>query len=166
MRYRRPGCVALVALSLSCGSKAKPKTDDQVPTAEGRATSRELLTKIGPARGLQAKNKDVALPSTSVKWRYVVPMDGDNAVVAGELAGEAIALRTEDGGRTWTTLRAQVDGGALITYSVAADKTLVMAVAHRKIPKKVVKDEIPPIDGLTLYFQTPGEKISAFESRG
>ncbi len=148
-----------------CHKTEPPKVDEQVPTNEGRATSRELLTKIGTARGLQVKNKDIGNPSTTVKWTYVAPLDADSGVVGGTMAGQGVALRTEDGGRSWLTVRTQdLDGASLVSYAVGADKTLVIAVARRQIPKKLVKGEVPPIDRLTLYFQSPDDKISA-ESR-
>jgi hypothetical protein len=152
-------------LALSCHKKEVAKPDEQVPTTEGRATSRELLTKIGTARALQSKDKEAGNPSTAVKWTFVAPLDADSAVVGGQLPGVGVAVRTEDGGRSWTTVHTEdLDGASLITYSVGADKTLVISVARRQIPKKLVKGDIPPIDRLSLYFQSPGEKISA-ESR-
>jgi hypothetical protein len=165
--FARLGPLALSLASFVGGCHCHPddtKKDNpnQAATVEGRATSRELLTKVGTARAVQAKNKEVHVPSTSVKWNYVAPLDDESAVLGGTLPGTGVSLRTEDGGRSWTSLEALVDGSSLITYGVAADKTLVISVAKRQIPKKKLeKDQLPPIDTLTLYFQTPGDKLSA-----
>ncbi len=169
-RPRRPlaGTALLVTsvfVSNGCSSCGKPKElpkEPEHPAAEGGATSHELLTKVGLARALSTKSKD-SMPSTSTKWPRVFPLDAQSAVLGGEIENGAVALKTNDGGRTWAALKVGVEPGALLTYSVGADKTVVVSIAKRQVPKKkLLKDAVPPIDTVTLFFGAPDDtKLSA-----
>jgi hypothetical protein len=155
----------LVGGSSGCSSCGKPKElpkEPEHPASEGGATSHELLTKVGLARALATKSKDT-MPSTSTHWPRVFPIDGQSAILGGEIENGAVALRTDDAGRTWTSLKVPIEPGSLLSYSVGADKTVVIAVAKRQIPKKKLpKDAVPPIDTLTLFFGPPDDtKLSA-----
>ncbi len=146
----------------SCGKVKDLAREPEHPAAEGGATSHELLTKVGLARALATKSKDL-MPSTATKWSRIFPIDTQSAVLGGSIENGAVALRTTDGGRTWASLKVPVEQGALLTFSVGADKTVVVAIATRQLPKKKLpKDVLAPIDTLTLYFGSPDDtKLSA-----
>ncbi|AUX47892.1 hypothetical protein SOCE26_094180 [Sorangium cellulosum] len=120
----RATAIALVAL-LAVGCKKKEKEAPiHVPPPQGAASADELTTAIGQARGLNS-----ALAPTSTRWRRVFVLDDKHAVVAGEIETEAIALVTENAGRTWRALRRPREGWS--TWSVGQDGTTVLAVGPR-----------------------------------
>ncbi|WP_437674321.1 hypothetical protein [Sorangium sp. So ce131] len=116
--------IALAAL-LSVGCKKREKEAPiHVPPPQGAASADELTTAVGQARGLNS-----ALAPTSTRWRRVFVLDEKRAVVAGEIETEAIALVTENAGRTWRALRRPREGWS--TWSVGQDGTTVLAVGPR-----------------------------------
>jgi hypothetical protein len=113
--------VALVACS------SKKKEDESVPPpppARGAASTDELTTLLGSARGLDEK-----LAPTSVRWTRVVALDEKRAVLAGEVANDTVALFTEDGGATWRSLKAERDAWA--SWGMGMDGTIVLAAGGR-----------------------------------
>ncbi|WP_438033532.1 hypothetical protein [Sorangium sp. So ce204] len=124
---RRAAATALAALTallaLGCGKKEKaaPIT---VPPPPGAASSDELTTAIGQARGI-----DSALAPSSTRWRRAFVLDERRAVVTGEVENEAIALVTENAGRTWRSLRRVREGWS--TWSVGGDGATVLTTGPR-----------------------------------
>ena len=146
----------------ACGKAKDLIKEGEHPRSEGGATSHELLTKVGLARALSTHSKDT-LPPTVTKWTRVFPLDASSALLGGAIENQALMLRTNDGGRSWSAYFAAAPPGSLVSYTVGADKSAVIAVAQRQIPKnKLPKGKVAPIDTLTLFFQ-PGDdpKLSA-----
>lgn len=169
MKARRETWIAglscLLAAASGAGCKPKPQPNaDAGPPIEGNSNARELMTKIGQGKAPQQKNKDVHLPGTGLVWTTVVPQDATNGFIGGVGPTEASILRTEDAGKSWTTYLVDIDPLQIPSFSAAADRTMVMALAKRQAPKKPLpKGELAPIDTLQIYFQD-GDKLSAVSS--
>jgi hypothetical protein len=136
-----PGC--------SCGKNDAPPPPQEIPVNEGRATAQELLTTLGPAKGLES-----TAASTSIKWARVVG-DGDRVLLGGAIANEAVAIISDNAARNWKSLKAPAPD--LAAWSVGADGTVVLALTRRAKPKVAPKKgELPPIDSLSVLFAAPG----------
>src|SRR6185295_15651377 len=98
---RRAAVVALSALILlGCGKKKEEEAPIPPPPPQGAASSDELSTGLGQARGL-----DEQLAPTSARWLRAFMLDDKRAVITGEVVNETIALITDDGGKTWKSMR-------------------------------------------------------------
>lgn len=111
-------------LFCSCGKKKEQEAPIAVAPPPGAATSNELTTGIGQARGLPE-----GLAPATTKWRRVFVLDERRAVITGDTPTETVALLTDDGGRSWRALRGDRDAWA--NWSLGADGTLVMATGAR-----------------------------------
>ena len=119
---------ALLALGLlaagGCGKKKEEATPIAQPPPTGAASSDQLSTLLGSARGL-----DEGLAPTSVTWTHVIAIDEKHALIAGELVNTTIALVTSDGGATWKSFKADRDAWA--SWAVGADGAIVLAGGGR-----------------------------------
>ncbi|MGK4001290.1 hypothetical protein WMF31_01595 [Sorangium sp. So ce1036] len=143
--------VLIAVLPLGCKKKEKQEPIN-VPPPPGAASSDELTTAVGPARGLSS-----TLAPTSTRWKRVFVLDDKRAVVAGETEDEAIALVTENAGRTWRSLRRPRDGWS--AWSVGADGSIVLAVGSRAPgrSKDVDGAALPPEEEPINLFFAPSE---------
>jgi hypothetical protein len=133
------------ALALGCNTKKK-EPPVEAPLPRGGASVDELSTGIGLARGL-----DVALVPTSTEWRQLIVLDASRAVLAGDIAGEAIAIRTEDAGKTWRAFRSPAQGWS--AWGMGLDGTLVLATGTIEKPKVALPaGQRAPIDSAALLF--------------
>ncbi len=128
--FPRARCAAaLLALAVvaggcsSCGKK-ETQSDPAPPPPRGAASSDELTTTLGSARGL-----DEELAPTSTKWKRVFVLDDKRALLAGEVTTETVALFTDDGAKTWRSLRADRD--AWSNWSVSMDGTIALGLGAR-----------------------------------
>jgi hypothetical protein len=134
----------LCAAAMGCGKKKEDKPIS-APPARGSASIDQLSTGLGIARGI-----DATLAPTSTEWRRVLVIDDKQAVLAGDAAGEAIALITTDAGKTWRSLRTERD--AWSSWAFGADGTTVLVTGAREQPK--VKTQAPQalLEATRLYF--------------
>jgi hypothetical protein len=141
----------------ACGKQNDAPAAVDVPAPPNVSTPRDIGTKIGNGRALEAGTVDI---STATRWTRVVPLEGSKAALGGGVEGTATAMTTVDGGRSFKAHSTPVTGEP--TWSVGGDGSLVLAVAKRRIPKRALaKGAIAPIDSLTLQFAPLGEKLSA-----
>lgn len=158
---RRTRAALLTFLCLTgcskCGKEQPPPDPIGVPAPPRVTTQQEIGTEIGGGRALDVGAVEV---STSMRWSRLVT-DKDRAVLAGDVDGDACAISTKDGGRTFAPFCTKSDR-PLLTWSVGADGTAVLTTARRLIPKTTPpKGQLPPIDTLTFFFAAPDQKISA-----
>jgi hypothetical protein len=126
LRGNAPAVVALTALLLAgCGKKKDEEQPVPPPPVRGAASSDELNTQVGSARGL-----DEALAPTSVVWTHVFAIDDKRALITGEVVNATVALLTEDGGATWRSLKSDRD--AWSTWAVGAGGAIVLGVGARE----------------------------------
>lgn len=93
----------LCALGAGCQKKKEETPPIPPPPPRGAASLDQLTTGLGLAKGLDSK---LAPPSMQVEHVYV--LDDKRAILAGGVAGgEAIALFTQDAGKTWTSFRTE-----------------------------------------------------------
>jgi hypothetical protein len=150
-------CAALAGCK-GCGKNEDNQPPIGVPAPPRVATQQDIGTEIGNGRILDTGATDV---STSMKWSRIVPLTKEQAVIAGDVEGEACALATKDGGRSFFAYCTKIDM-PLVTWSVGSDGTAVLSTARRQIPKNPPKEgTLPPVDTLTFYFAAPGQKLSA-----
>jgi hypothetical protein len=123
--------LAALVCSCSCDKKDEEKPESVEPPPPGGASSDVVATNIGTGLGLAAD-----LAPTSTIWEKVWSLGDKIAVVAGRAHEESIALRTTDGGRTWTALRTASDD--YVSWNAALDGAVVMVGGPRK------KGPIPP----------------------
>ncbi len=117
--------IGLAALLLAgCGKKKEEEPALAPPPARG-ASSDELNTQIGSARGL-----DEALAPTSVVWSHVFAIDERRALITGEVVSSTVALLTDDGGATWHSLKSDRD--AWSTWAVGGAGVIVLGVGARE----------------------------------
>jgi len=149
------GLLLAVASSSGCSKKNDDPGPLDIPPPPGRANLQALTTDVGEGRGLDAQ-----IAPTSVSWKRVVPIDTERALLAGETTGEAYAVMTTDAGRSFTGMSAKVTGTPV--WTLGEDGTVVLAEWRRQIPKRPLpKDTLPPIDTLTVYFGSLGQKLAA-----
>lgn len=133
----------------SCKKNDGPIDPPSIPMNEGRATSQELLTTVGAAKGLEATQA-----STAIKWSRVVG-DGDRVLLGGWHANEAVAIVSDNGAKTWKSLKTPAPD--LATWSVAKEGTVVLSLWRRAKPKTAPpKGQKPPIEALAVIFAGPG----------
>ncbi len=107
----------------SCGKKGE-ETPVPPPPTRGAATSDEFSNGLGQARGLAEE-----LAPTSAKWRRVFALDDKRLILAGDTPDLAIALLTDDGGRTWNAVKGPRD--AWCTWSALIDGSLALGTGAR-----------------------------------
>jgi len=108
-----------------------------------------VSTGLGTGRGL-----DAHLAPTSTRWDGVVAWGDKMAVITGHSMDQAIALRTDDGGRSWQALKAPAEDSA-IRWGVAADGTVVLALGQRGKAKR--QGGTGPIESMKLAFAKPAD---------
>ncbi len=113
-----------VATVAGCGKKKDEEPAIPAPPPRGAASSDELTTLLGSARGL-----DEGLAPTSVRWTRVFVIDDKRVLLAGEVVNEAVALLTTDGGATWRSLKNESD--AWSSWGVTMDGAIVLGVGAR-----------------------------------
>jgi hypothetical protein len=118
---------ALAALSTGGCSKREKEQPINVPPPQGAASTDELSTGIGQARGLSS-----ALAPTSTRWQRAFVLDDKRAILTGEIETASIALVTGDAGRTWRSLRREREGWS--TWSVGEGGVMALAVGPRASP--------------------------------
>ena len=126
---------ALVAALGSSGVGCEKKKETPVipaPVAPGAASTDELLTGLGSAKGLPAE-----LAPTSTEWRRALVLDDKRALLFGDVAGKSLALVTKDGGRTFRTIEAPA--ADFTTWSAGANGTLAAAFGTRAQPKAALR---------------------------
>lgn len=106
-----------------CG-KDKPAPPLELPLPLGAASSNELSTGLGLARGLPE-----GIAPSSTKWTRIFVLDDRRAVLTGDVASETIALSTDDAGRSWRSLRTEREGWT--SWAVGADGAIVLAAGTR-----------------------------------
>lgn len=155
---------ALLALSMvsivGCDSCKKEKAQPDpigVPAPPRVTTQQEIGTEIGNGRVLDTPGTEI---STSMRWTRQFT-DKDTAILAGDVEGEACAIVSTDGGRSFSPYCTKVDS-PILTWSVGEDGTAVLTAARRQIPKTAPKGgALPPIDTLSFFYAAPGQKLSA-----
>lgn len=130
--------------AIGCGKKKEEKPI-AAPPPKGAASIDELTTGLGVGRGL-----DPNLAPTSVDFRRVFVLDDKRAILAGDVANEAIALETIDAGKTWRSLRTERD--AWSSWSVGADGAAVLTTGAREQPKLKTQPPRAPADAMKLFF--------------
>lgn len=91
----------LLVLGAGCQKKKEEKPIIPPPPPRGAASLDQLTTLLG-----QAKAIDTKLAPPSMKVEHVYVLDDKRAILAGGVAGgEAIALMTQDAGKSWTSYR-------------------------------------------------------------
>lgn len=130
-----------------CG-KGKEDKPIAAPPPRGAASVDELSTGLGVARGLDAN-----LAPTSTVWRRVFVFDDKRAVLAGDVASDAVALITVDAGKTWRSLRTERD--AWSTWGIGADGTLALTTGTREQPRTKTQTPQAPLETTRLFFAPP-----------
>jgi hypothetical protein len=133
-------------LTLDACKKKKEEAETIAPPPAGGASLEIVQTGIGAGVAL-----DSALAPTSTQWEQVFVLDDTHAVVVGRSLDVAIALRTDDGGRSWVALKA--DAGDAHGWGVGADGALVLATGRRAKP--AAKGKPAPIEKVQLFFAGP-----------
>jgi len=157
-RSSAPLLAALVAVAVvGCGGKKGDEQPMDIPAPPNVATQKDIGTEIGNGRVLETGSVDI---STTLELNRLVPFEKDKAVIAGTTNDLAIALVTMDGGRSFNAFSQKSPG--ILSWGVGGDGTVVLTSARRQIPKKPLpKDQVAPIDTITFFFGTPGEKLGA-----
>lgn len=137
----------VIAATPGCGKKKEDKPIP-APPPRGAASIDELSTGLGIARGLDAN-----LAPSSTEWRRVFVLDDKRAILAGDIANEAIALVTADAGKTWRSYRAERD--AWSSWSVGAEGTAVLTSGAKEQPKVKTQPPKAPAESVRLFFAPP-----------
>lgn len=139
--------VALAAACLGasgCGESKKETPPIAAPVAPGAASTDELLTGLGSARGLPAE-----LAPTSTQWKRALVLDDKRAILFGEVTGKSLALVTKDGGRSFRAIEAP--DADFATWSAGASGTLALAYGPRAKPKAALRPgQRAAVDGLRV----------------
>ncbi len=134
-----------LALAVASGCRKKEEeAPTSAPLPQGAASVDELSTGLGLARGL-----DADLAPSSTEWRQALVIDDKRAVLAGEVTGEAVAILTEDAGKTWRSLHAESGGWS--AWGVGADGTAVLATGTQA-KTRAPPGQRAPIDSARLLF--------------
>jgi hypothetical protein len=150
-RARRACLVVALILSSACKKEEEPE-EDTPPPSPGGASADLVATEIGSGRGLPSH-----LAATSAEWRDVFVIDDDTAIVAGQAQNDAVALRTSDGGRSWSALRTAAD--PWLRWSAGSDGSVVLLSGK---PAKVTPrpGEEAPLESARLWFATADGSLS------
>lgn len=140
-------CALVAALgpaAIGCGEKKKETPVAPPPVAPGAASTDELVTGLGSAKGLPAE-----LAPTSTEWRRALVLDDKRAFLFGEVVGKSVALVTKDGGRTFRALEAPA--ADFTTWSAGANGTLAATFGARAQPKAALRPgQRAPVAGLRI----------------
>lgn len=117
---------ALMLLAPSCKKKQEPVDDTPSPTRNS-ATLDVVNTDIGTGLALR-----VSLAPTSVVWEQSIAIDDDRAVLLGREGDRVFALRTNDRGRTWSSVSTQTQPGA--RWGVGANGALALVTESGAAP--------------------------------
>lgn len=133
--------LALLALAAAGGCKKEEKKPIDLGSAPptGAANSEALTLGIGVARAL-----DPELAPTSTEWRHTYVVGKDHAVVVGFANNEAVAIVTQDGGKTWRTFRSQVEDWSAWGISKEGNAALVGATKLKPPEPKTPPKPPPP----------------------
>jgi hypothetical protein len=137
----------MAAAASGCGGKKEEKPIP-APPPRGAASIDELSTGLGVARGL-----DTNLAPSSTEWRRIFVLDDKRAILAGDIANEAIALVTADAGKTWRSYRAERD--AWSSWSVGVDGVAVLTSGAKEQPKVKTQPPKAPAESVKLFFAPP-----------
>jgi len=143
--------LAVMFAATGCDSCEKESESVAAPLPEpGSAASEVLATEIG--NGIALHN---SLAPTDAKWGKVFVYGDESAVIVGKTLNDAISLRTTDGGRTWSSLRAKA--GQWTEWGVGADGSVILATGTR------VKQKPPPgrsaaVDNGSFWFAASSAK--------
>lgn len=85
-----------------------------------------VSTGLGMGLGL-----DAHLAPTSTRWQRVFVQGDKTAVISGTSLDHAIALRTDDGGRSWVALKTAATERSVGHWAVADDGAVVLAMGQR-----------------------------------
>jgi hypothetical protein len=128
-----------LALCSAAGCKDKKPKEGPIPPPppRGAASLDQLSTGLGVAKGL-----DASLAPPSTRFEHVFVIDDKRAILAGGVpGGEAVALVTEDAGKSWRALR--VDRDAWSTWAFGEQGTFTLALG----PKAAAPEAAPPAKG-------------------
>jgi hypothetical protein len=150
MRTILPFAFALaLAGSAGCGKKKENDAPIAPPPPRGAANIDQLSTGLGVARGL-----DASLASPSVRFEQIHVLDDRRAILAGGVpGGEAVALITQDAGKTWRSLR--VDRDSWSTWAFNDEGAMALAIGPKELPEVTVigpGKKLPPPPPFGLYF--------------
>ncbi len=104
----------------ACDKKAQETPPIAPPISQGAASTDELLTSLGSARGLSPE-----LAPTSTEWGRVFVLDDKRAVITGQFAEFTVAVITQDGGRSFKAVTTKRSDFA--SWSVGQTGVLVLA---------------------------------------
>ncbi|MSP24933.1 MAG: hypothetical protein EXR75_07145 [Myxococcales bacterium] len=141
---------------VGCGKKDQAPEKSALPKSLGAASADFLATSIGNGMGLR-----VDLAATSTVWERIVVDDEQGAVLLGRDGTEAVALRTRDLGRTWTSMR--VAAKEWSAWGLGTDGSLAfMTGAREKQPKappaaKFAPPRRAPVLDAELWTADPGD---------
>ncbi len=145
---------------LSLGGCKKDERPDETPVPQRNMATLDIVTtEIGTGLALRAD----AAP-TSVRWERVIVLDADRAVLLGRENDQAWALRTNDRGRTWTSVSALVKPWA--SWGVAGNGALslvsgVSTAAVANVPKgrgATPSKLANPIGEATVWYSGPMDR--------
>lgn len=144
---RAAAVIALAACALGASGCGKKKEEKAItlPPPRGAASVDELSTGLGVARGLEPN-----LAPTSLVIRRSLVLDDKRAILAGDVAGEAIALFTGDAGKTWRSLRQE--RSAWSSWSFAEDGTVLLASGEKEQPRIKSLPARAPMESVRLWF--------------
>ncbi len=150
MRTAAPNLL-LVSLLLLVGSLPlagckKKEEVEQVPPppSPGGASADLVATEIGSGLGLRA-----GLASTSTKWLRAYPLGDTTVVLLGRSLKHAIALRSNDRGRTWVSFKAKAKRWA--SWGVSQGGALALVSGDRR-KMKVAAGRAATIENGALWF--------------
>lgn len=144
----------LLAATASCNSCKKETTAEPIPAPPslGGASQDLVKTRIGTGLGLGS-----SIAPTSTKWERVFVVDDKTAVIVGRSLDEAIALRTEDKGRTWDALKTKP--GKFAVWGVGADGSTALVGGETK-KVKLAKGQLAPVLKANMWFAPKGRTLS------
>ncbi|MRG94521.1 hypothetical protein GF068_21730 [Polyangium spumosum] len=142
--WARAAYALTIALSVLPGCKKKKEEApiSPPPPPRGAASLAQLSTGLGTAKGL-----DATLAPPSTRFDHVLVLDDKRAILAGGVPGSvAIALMTEDAGKTWKAFRA--DRETWSSYAFGQDGIFALALGPKETtaeaPPAVGKKAPPP----------------------
>ncbi len=143
--------VAWLALSLNSGCKkdkaaADEETDEGTPTgSSGRSDT--LTTNIGSAVAIE-----IVIAPTSAKWDQIVVLDDQTLVLAGRAHNKAVAIKTTNGGKSWSGLSQTVTGWSAWGFGSNGATVLLSG----KVKKGTVRGANATIGDISISFATSG----------
>jgi len=154
MRRRSELALALVTLGLASGCKKRDERPEEVPVPPRNAATLDVVnTELGTGLALR-----LGLAPTSVRWERVVVLDDERAVLLGRDNDVAYALRTNDRGRTWSSVSATVKSWA--SWGLASSGALALVSGAPERPKTAgpAVPKATPVTEVTWWYAAPGDK--------